>query len=705
MKEKISQYYFLLIDLLMITLGVIGLVGGFMISLGFPSLSKISIIGLIIYAGLLYRGYRKDSRYLRLSVSFFFGLLIIFLLCIDSSYIAQFSDQLLLMIEKDYFLDFSEIFVAIFASETLLPMTLLFLIGMPIAFLIVSLICNHTKALLKIIICFFIYLFPAYILHPLTSMTSYCFLIFIFYEFIFGYVLRYQKGQAVLKTIVLAGLIVILLFSNIVLQSNPIFQQTTSQILANLRQTVDTQRITGTSTVLDGSLPTGNIRLGTNPALKVSSTQPVSTYFRAYSLAYYEDNEWHEATEDYRALSSTNLFTEWISTYFYEEPVQMSVESMQQTVYQFVPYFASMPDNEINDSYYLVTNEEMTVFPVYSDLSTYIAFDETISSNESYNLYVNEQYLYVPISLKIKLIYYMDIYNSYDTDMSGMKLSLDEYEIIEEVKRMLADNTTYSLNAGPLPDDMDFVEYFLYDNQRGSCTHYATSAALMLRCFDIPTRFVRGYVVKESDFNNQNEALIRSSRSHAWIEVYIQGKGWIPIEVTPTSANSGSDATNIADMIDRQAGQQDDSTQNEDTQTENVNPIQTQQQDTDHKESFQQIIDEYGIYILSIGVLFIVVVGYRVLTHQWLKIKLRGHNTNESAMIYYQRMKKVLSHFGGEIDEKIEILAYKAKFSQHELSKDEIATIKKQYHLLINDIYKSLPIHKKLLFKYILGYK
>lgn len=128
-------------------------------------------------------------------------------------------------------------------------------------------------------------------------------------------------------------------------------------------------------------------------------------------------------------------------------------------------------------------------------------------------------------------------------------------EKIKFVKEYLAANTQYSLSPGKPPKGKDFVEYFLYDNRKGYCSHYASAATLMLRAMGIPARYVEGYVVNSSNIvkkknstqtvygysdkkaykikAEQGEALIRDSSAHAWVEVYIDGCGFVPVEFTP----------------------------------------------------------------------------------------------------------------------------------------------------------------------------
>lgn len=131
--------------------------------------------------------------------------------------------------------------------------------------------------------------------------------------------------------------------------------------------------------------------------------------------------------------------------------------------------------------------------------------------------------------------------------LSEGKSTLNEATVngrkIYYIKSWLRDNCEYSLNAGKLPGGKDFSVYFLTENRKGSCSHFATSAALLCRYAGIPARYVEGYVIKPDDFDSEasfgamETVNVTDARAHAWVEVYINGFGWYPIEFTSGYGN------------------------------------------------------------------------------------------------------------------------------------------------------------------------
>lgn len=710
-KNKIvfHKLYFVIIDLLMIALGVIGIIGGLVQSLCFPDISWIGVVIVLGYGWLLYWCYRKDNSHIRKVLTVVIGLFFIISFVFYMGKYIEITNLIMNVIKVDSYLRFDVLFNNTFTDQSLLPIIFIMIIGCPISRLVVSLVCENTRSLLKICVFIILFLFPAFIRHPLNHLTGYCFLLFISYEFIFGYTLQYQKEQGLLRFIVLVFLSAFLFVSSIYLETNPLFQEETSIVLQNISQWFQGQNITGTSQAMDGSLPTNNVKLSSKPALKVSTNEPMDAYLKGYSLAHYDDNEWHQVTNEFTEYSSDNIMYHWLLRTGVGHKTYMSVTSLQNVKYQFFPYFTNMLETEIHDSYFSKVEGSLEMIKLYSPVDMIIESSNRMTEYNRYGEYAKKNYLDVSEELKENLIQYIEEKSVYRASMQNMIDNLSQIEIIDIVKTILFQNTSYDLNAGPLPSNKDFVEYFLFENQKGSCTHYATSAALMLRCFNIPTRFVKGYVMKKSDFVG-NEATIPSYRSHAWIEVYLDGKGWIPVEMTPSSNNIDTDVTSVANMLDSLTVNQQTSP-NPTTNPTTQQPQQNKPQD-EHNETVQQgtieslikFIKPYSHYIIIISLFILFIVFYRLISYFGLKIKLYKKSYNQKVIIYYQKLKRVL-RFGGAMNQEFVNLAYKAKFSQHSLNDEELAYVKKQYHIIVDDIYQKLPFYKKLIFKYIYGYK
>ncbi|MBU5443265.1 transglutaminase domain-containing protein [Paenibacillus sp. MSJ-34] len=107
-------------------------------------------------------------------------------------------------------------------------------------------------------------------------------------------------------------------------------------------------------------------------------------------------------------------------------------------------------------------------------------------------------------------------------------------EQVEAIERYLREHYEYSMNDTKVPPKgADFVDHFLFEQQRGYCNHFSTAMVVMLRTQGIPARWVKGFAPGERSGDNANLYTVRARDAHAWVEVYFDGVGWLPFEPTP----------------------------------------------------------------------------------------------------------------------------------------------------------------------------
>jgi|GEM_PF-2407340 len=75
------------------------------------------------------------------------------------------------------------------------------------------------------------------------------------------------------------------------------------------------------------------------------------------------------------------------------------------------------------------------------------------------------------------------------------------------------------------------LENFLFVTKQGHCELFASSGALLLRHGGVPTRLIAGFRISKGPTGGILS--VRSNDAHAWFEAWIEGRGWMPIDITP----------------------------------------------------------------------------------------------------------------------------------------------------------------------------
>ena len=150
-----------------------------------------------------------------------------------------------------------------------------------------------------------------------------------------------------------------------------------------------------------------------------------------------------------------------------------------------------------------------------------------------YNALVYDKYTYLSEEE------YLLLKNNIGKAGNQSKGHIDYKTAIRAVRKYLNDKFVYTEKLGNRNDDKtteDVLKEFL-ESKKGYDIHYATAATMMFRYYGIPARYVEGYLITPDDVKN-GEAYqpisISRENAHAWVEIYIDGTGFVPIEVCPS---------------------------------------------------------------------------------------------------------------------------------------------------------------------------
>ena len=115
--------------------------------------------------------------------------------------------------------------------------------------------------------------------------------------------------------------------------------------------------------------------------------------------------------------------------------------------------------------------------------------------------------------------------------------------ILEEFFRN-AGGFVYDASASTGHSSLEMEDWLLVPSSRnyrsGYCEQFASAMAVMARVLDIPARVVIGFApgTTQTQSDGTEVIVVRARDAHAWVELYLEGQGWVRFDPTPRSDGS-----------------------------------------------------------------------------------------------------------------------------------------------------------------------
>jgi len=100
------------------------------------------------------------------------------------------------------------------------------------------------------------------------------------------------------------------------------------------------------------------------------------------------------------------------------------------------------------------------------------------------------------------------------------------------ISAWLSEKGVYSLRSQHSGSN-DPTASFLFGDRTGYCVHFAHAATYLMRSAGVPARVATGYAIDEASRQGGSAILITGNASHAWPETYLEGYGWVVVDVSP----------------------------------------------------------------------------------------------------------------------------------------------------------------------------
>lgn len=299
-------------------------------------------------------------------------------------------------------------------------------------------------------------------------------------------------------------------------------------------------------------------------------------YLKAFTSMRYENNRWFPAKEDMSETAfetADTLTAKALKETFQKQAgstngkgIMKIVKADKNIPYDFSPYY--------QDSSITTKRGEQTV-----SIHTYYTYTDEVSA-PALDEEVLAGYLNVPESC----------YEAVRQVCEREEFTGDSQAVANRIVSFFDREYTYTLRPGYAVGNKDYITRFLLQSKKGFCAHFASAATMMFRYMGIPARFVEGYVfsynealsvgelVEDAKYSDYFEGYskmgetglveleIPDANAHAWVEIYIDGKGWIVVDPTPAAdgevedygsfweAFRGKNASDIEDdLVDTEA--------------------------------------------------------------------------------------------------------------------------------------------------------
>ncbi len=275
---------------------------------------------------------------------------------------------------------------------------------------------------------------------------------------------------------------------------------------------------------------------------RIRSARERTLYLKEAAYGYYENNSWQLMPDhtyrdhpvppaDWHAAmvtcshgySNSDLKPDPEDVLLIEPIIEMTYLLIPNRAYR-IPEEARIDRDRFVEAPDQMTEYEISLFPYESGVNLYPA--SLIPLLESYKQ--------VPDSTRAAL---RDILSELRGQAGDPEAPDYTGRCIRLIETYVRGSAAYSPDTGVMPAGDDFVRWFLEDCGTGYCIHFASAAAILLRCFGIPARYISGFSVTVPAGSPME---VSGSLEHAWVE-YFDGTGWQIMDPTPFGVPSDPD--------------------------------------------------------------------------------------------------------------------------------------------------------------------
>ena len=427
---------------------------------------------------------------------------------------------------------------------------------------------------------------------------------------------------------------------------------------------------------------------------RVQAQSEGSLYLRAVSYGDYLGTGWDSAGS--APLSSLAFTAQALKQGGDRQSLSIRTEAALR--YTVVPYYTDL--SRESDAF-LLADQQPERIRYYHPSGALEGLGGTEDKEAVYRSYAHEIYTRLPEETRNAML------------SLAQQAGLDAASpaIVDEVAAYIRESAVYDIDTEPYPSS-DYAVWFLTQAHRGYCVHFATAATAMYRALGIPARITEGFLV-QADRSHYVE--VKGENAHAWVEIYRDGLGWIPVEVTGQSGLTRPEEPEPAEQdTDPNEGAEEPKTSaSPQAEPETLKPsaaplpVGIVRQETESVSSpatasggFRKVLQ----VALPILLLLAAVPVWRLAVRGYWRRRISSLDRNRAAAALYRRS-KCLSRFGVSVPLEIQNCAEKAYFSAQGVNAEEVQLCQEIFLRTVEETYSRLTPMKRFLFLFVYALK
>lgn len=424
--------------------------------------------------------------------------------------------------------------------------------------------------------------------------------------------------------------------------------------------------------------------------LEYTSDGPLD-YLRGVSLGIYDDNTWSALPQS--EFLSEGFEPEALMTVSAAPSASVTIRTVGPGLILYTPYnMTEIPGGgtPVDDAYVDNTENTSRYTIPYAVTENGTNLVSPGFTDRNYSNYVNQNYTGIPEEMLDGL---MEI-----VQREGLDRAVDVRERATAVANYVRNAAVYNLNTPAVPDGEDFVLYFLNESRQGYCVHFASAAAMLLRAVDIPSRYVTGYGV--SGPVGETNA-VTTDQSHAWVEYYVNGIGWLPLDPTPPDWTQPQPEIPEPDDPEPDVDPVPDEPEPEEPEPPEETPDEPKVPSVTPKPNTNpKLKPGPWLWLLTIpGVMGLVLLRRSLTLSRTRKRCLMGH-MNRRCLHCWRQIAQISRITGQLPDNELISLAEKARFSQHTMTEAEFRVLALAAKNHTDHLRQSTPFFRRLWHKY-----